>query len=250
MAFRTTGLTAGLFISTLLIAPSFGCESDEFSGAPRAEAPDEPMVDRREPRRKKRPGGRRSGQTSLPSDHPPVGGAQGEQDRGGSPPQAPSGGGGGADLPVQWEVPGAWTETEPSSRMRAAQFRLSGADGAGPATLAVYHFARKGGGSVRANIDRWVGQFEKPEGGSAKDSAQITEKTVNGLKVHLVDVAGTYKPGAGMGAGKAKENHRMLGAIVKSSAGLVFFKLIGPKSTISDHREEFTRFVESFRPAS
>ena len=249
MTHRATVLTAGIFLLTLAIAPSVGCDSGEFDGAPRAEAPDEPMVDEQNSRRQQ-PSGRRSGQTSLPSDHPPVGGAQGESD--GAEPQAAESAGEsrGADLPVDWKAPKSWTETQPSSSMRAAQYRLPGAGEAGPATLAVFHFAGQGGGSVKANIDRWVGQFSLPGGGSAQEAAEITNKTVRGLKVHVVDVSGTYDPGTGMGAGKAKKNHRMLAAIVETSAGLVFFKLVGAEKTVAEHRQEFGQFVESFRPAS
>ncbi|MFB6350887.1 MAG: hypothetical protein ABEK29_03740, partial [Bradymonadaceae bacterium] len=82
MGSESTGLTAGLFAVTLVVAPSLGCDSGKFSDAPRAEAPDEPMVDRQKTRQKRRPN-RREGQTEMPSNHPPVGGAQGEQDRGG-----------------------------------------------------------------------------------------------------------------------------------------------------------------------
>jgi len=252
MHLRFAGLAAGLSLLALLVAPSIGCDrSEDFSGEPRAEAPDEPMVNSRNAREQRREG-RRSGQTSLPSDHPPVESARGDRDRGGASAPAGSGGpsgSGGADLPVEWTAPDGWTETEPSSSMRAAQYRLPGAGGAGAATLAIFHFSGKGGGSVTANIDRWVGQFSKPGGGSAEESAEITRKTVNGLDVHVVDVSGTYSPGAGMGGGGEKKSQRMLGAIAETSAGHVFFKLVGPQPTVAEHREEFRSLVESFRPA-
>jgi hypothetical protein len=131
--------------------------------------------------------------------------------------------------------------------MRAAQYRLSGE--AGAATLAIYHFG-SGGGGVQANIDRWVGQFEGPDGGSVRQQAETTVKKVDGVKVHLVDVAGTYSPGAGMGAGQSREGQRMLGAIAKAPGGLVFFKLLGPEKTVTAHEKRFNEFVSTFRPGS
>ncbi|MFB6350886.1 MAG: hypothetical protein ABEK29_03735, partial [Bradymonadaceae bacterium] len=149
-------------------------------------------------------------------------------------------------LPIQWDVPEGWTETQPSSRMRETQFRLPGTGEAGPATMAVFHFGgQAGGGPIQANIDRWVKQFQGPDGKLGREAADISTNTVRGLKVHLVDIAGTY---VGMGRSKPKQNQRMLGAIVEADGGLVVFKLVGPKPTVSDHHEEFRQFVDSFRP--
>ena len=246
--FHSRVSAAVVLIGSLLLTASglVGCESEEFSEAARAEAPDESMLEGKPTQRRDRTEG------SLPSGHPPVAKSQGGQNRaaGKRPKKRPSGGagrGGGSSLPVEWSAPENWTQVDPSSRMRAAEYRLSG-DG-GPATLAVYHFGAKGGGSIRANIDRWVGQFENPGGGSAEESADVEERSVDGVEVQIVDVSGTYNPGAGMGAGKAKKNQRMLGAIAKTAGGLVFFKLIGPESTVGAHAEEFDSFIGSLKAA-
>lgn len=245
MSFSSTGTRLSAYLLGVLTVMCIGtaCESQEFEDAPRAVAPDEPLVDNDQ--RQRRGAARKKQSGSLPADHPPV-----AQDRKKKPSQpSPQPGGGSANLPVAWTAPDAWKRVKPSSSMRAAQYRLPGAEGEGPATLAIYHFGSRGGGSVQANIDRWVGQFESPEGGSVEGDAKRSKQTVDGLDVHIVDVSGTYSPGAGMGAGKARKNQRMLGAIAKSQGGLVFFKLIGPEQTVSEHREEFDSFVDSFHPA-
>ncbi len=242
---------------------AIGCEEDEFADAPRAEAPDEPKASGR-----KAPGGGSKGAAgqavpskgssksgSLPADHPPIGGPKGAKD-GPRPSESPSGssgssgGSGSTDgLPVEWEAPEGWKEVRPSSSMRKAQYRLSGGEGGRPATLAVYHFGSRGGGSVQANIDRWVGQFETSDGSSAAEAAETSRERVDGMTIHLVDVAGTYNPGTGMGAGEPKQDHRMLAAIAETERGSVFFKLVGPSATVDAHESEFETFVDSFQVA-
>ncbi len=57
------------------------------------------------------------------------------------------------------------------------------------------------GGSVQANIERWINQIKQPDGSSSQDKAKTETATVNGLKVTTVDVTGTYTaemtPGGG-----------------------------------------------------
>ena len=55
----------------------------------------------------------------------------------------------------------------------------------------VFYFGKGRGGSVEENLDRWVKQFE------SATPPQRSEKTVHGVKVHRIDVSGTYMtPGA------------------------------------------------------
>ncbi len=247
-------------VAIAVLACLAGCKSDEFADAPRAEAPEEAPAEARQPRVKQRGGspGPVGSSESMPSDHPPIGGSQGSQDgppRGGSAPSRPpstggSPGGGGANLPVDWEKPEAWEEVQPSSSMRKAQYKLPGPEGTEPATLAVFYFGAQKGGSVQANIDRWTGQFETAEGGSGAEAADTSRREVDGMTVHMVDVAGTFNPGTGMGAGGSKENHRMLAAIVETGNGPVFFKLVGPEKTVGKHESEFESLVDSFQPTS
>ena len=200
-------------------------------------------------------------QGEMPADHPPIGASdqprrQPEARQGGSAQGANPGsraGGGAAqagqpsrgELPLKWKVPSSWKSVEPASSMRLAQYRVPGHDGAQPATLAVFHFGSQGGGGVKANIDRWVGQFKTPDGG--KPDASIKKATIEGMTVHKVDVSGTFSAGRGMGSGKPKPEYRMLAAIADTPAGLFFFKMVGPQSTLGHHTEAFDSFVSSFR---
>lgn len=147
-------------------------------------------------------------------------------------------------------APGAWRIETPSSGMRRAQYALPGQGGAGDASLVVFYFGPGQGGSVQANLERWFGQFEQPDGGPTRDVAMVSEKEVAGMKVTIADVSGTYAPssmGPMMPAGEPEPDYRMLAAIVDTPAGFYYFKLTGPEKTVGHWEDEFGRFVGSIR---
>lgn len=164
------------------------------------------------------------------------------------PAPAPISGGdrtslGGITVPL----PSGWRAVEPSSSMRVAEYELPG--GGGSATLAVFHFGPGQGGSVQANIDRWIGQFEQADGSDSRDRAKLWSEQVGGMKASLVDLAGTYAVGpmAG-GSGEPLESYRILGAIVESPSGAFFFKLTGPEKTVAQWEGSFLAYINGALP--
>jgi hypothetical protein len=107
------------------------------------------------------------------------------------------------------------------------------------------------GGGVQANVDRWIGQFEQPDGGASKSKAKTETKTINGLPVTMIDLTGTYKGGGTMmsaGAPPApKTGFRLLGAIVEGKSGPVYFKLTGPAKTIAAAQADFQKMLSSLK---
>ena len=152
--------------------------------------------------------------------------------------------------PLRWVAPEGWTANKPASTMRLAEYTITGADGAEPATVTVFYFGRGQGGDVGMNVDRWVGQFTTAEGGSAKESAKRDVKTIDGMKVHTVDASGTYNAGMAGGNQPPKPNQRMLGAIVETEVGRYFFKLVGPKEGVDAQASNFEAFLNSFKKGS
>ena len=150
---------------------------------------------------------------------------------------------------VAYQAPTGWVEQTPSSRMRQAQYLLPRAEGdRGDAEIVVFHF-RGQGGSIQANIARWIGQMSRPDGSPAADDAEISEKMVRGQKVTLLEVSGTYQSG-GMGPmsrGVSKPGYRMLGAIIDTNQGPWFFKLTGPVGTVEKWSDSWTELVDSLR---
>lgn len=125
-------------------------------------------------------------------------------------------------------VPETWEFSAPTSNMRLGQFLVPGA--AGTAELVVYYFGEQGAGGVRANIERWVGQFEEEGLQSALAKGQREKGTYVVVTCH-----GTYNEP--IGPPVRRETRPMKGAamiaiIVPTERGDHFFKLAGPAATV------------------
>ena len=135
--------------------------------------------------------------------------------------------------------PEKW-KTVPKGQMVEHEFNVTGEDGA-----VVRITVSQAGGGVQPNIDRWVGQFE----GVKKEDTKIEKKDVDQSKVHIVEIAGTYKgsmaPG---GAAKKQENYKMLAAILELKDGsLIFIKATGPKDIVTGMREGFVKMLDGLK---
>jgi hypothetical protein len=160
----------------------------------------------------------------------------------------PAGQAAGADAAnLQFTPPANWESQAVSSSMRKAQYRVPGK--AGDAELVVYYFGPQGAGSADANIDRWVSQFQNPDGSPIAD-AQPSRRQVNGLDVTTIEVTGRYV--AAM-QGTPDERHgktgqRMLAAIIEAGEGPYYLKMIGPDATVSENRGGFEQLLTSLEP--
>jgi hypothetical protein len=132
--------------------------------------------------------------------------------------------------------------------MRVSQYRLPAAGGdAEAASLVVYFFGAGQGGSVDANLERWVSQMQTPDGRPSKDKARTETTTINGMKVTLLDLTGTYT-GGDMAAGSAaqsKPNFRLRAGVIETPKGAYFIKLVGPENTVTRWDQAFKEFVGS-----
>ncbi len=143
-------------------------------------------------------------------------------------------------------VPAGWTVGTPSSSMRLAEYTLPHGDG--ESTLAVFRFGPGQGGSVEANIDRWIGQFQQPDGSDARTRAQTWKEQISGMPVHLLDISGTYSVGAMSGrSGQPEERYRMVGAIAEANSGMFVFKLTGPQASIETWKASFMGYIQSIQ---
>ncbi len=148
---------------------------------------------------------------------------------------------------LQWTAPADWT-SKGSTRMRAATYAVPAAAGDSEGgECAVYFFGPGQGGSVRANVRRWLGQFRTPEGGPVDDSARITETQVGELAVTRLEVSGTYlfKPAPFAPKVTPKPDYRMLAAIVQGPVGPIFFKLTAPAKTATQVEAAFEKMLLS-----
>ena len=244
---RKLGLVAALLIgaTTMTVA----CDSDEFADAPAVAASASTTDDGEAagsdygeamPAQRGESAGPIQG-TERPPNHPTLQGDQGEA--GGSVPAPqvdrlePSEY--GESGPILWDAPAHWEARRPSNEMRFAEYGVSDGDSALSAELTVFFFGA-GGGGVEDNLQRWAGQF----GGDAEPERD--EREVNGMTVHLIDVAGTYQTDMPMAGGdQPQEEQRLLGAIAEASAGLYFFRMVGDEELVAEQVEAFDAFVNS-----
>lgn len=141
-------------------------------------------------------------------------------------------------------APEDWKAVPPRSRMLEHELSLPAPEGseavAGRLTIMA------AGGSVDANISRWIGQFQGTEGGANREGATIDQETVAGMPVTLFDHSGTYMESTGgpFGPKTPREDYRMLAAIIETGAtGTYFIKLTGPAETLDPAAEPFRDMV-------
>jgi hypothetical protein len=151
----------------------------------------------------------------------------------------------GAAGGYSWVVPGRWSEG-PARSMRVATYVIPAMAGAEAGECAVFFFGGGDGGSVDENVDRWSRQFE----GSPKPDR--SEKTVRGVSLTVVKIAGTYlAPGGPMMQSQGKRPGYLLnGAIARTPQGNLFFKLTGPAATVTKAQAEWDALLASLGPAS
>ncbi len=126
------------------------------------------------------------------------------------------------------EVPTTWVYSQPTSPFRVAQFAIPGVKEDESAELVVFFF-KGGGGTVEANLDRWVRQFEA----NGRQSRLTTGKCRQG-SFFLADVTGTYNKPIGPPIRRQTRRtpgSKMLAAIVQTNMGNYFLKLTGPQKT-------------------
>jgi hypothetical protein len=156
---------------------------------------------------------------------------------------APSAGG------LTWTAPTGWAP-QGERPMRAATYLIpSPKPNTDPAELAIFYFGPGQGGAVDANVKRWIGQFQKPDGTSVTEKDSKTKKEqLNGLSVTTVEVKGTYSGGGPtMGPTAPHAGWRLLGAIVEGPQGPLFFKLTGPENTVAGAEKGFRKLLESVK---
>jgi hypothetical protein len=138
--------------------------------------------------------------------------------------------------------------------MRRAQYKIAkvGAD-TQDAEMTVITFGAGQGGGIDANIQRWIGQVEQPDGRASTEVAQRRALSTHGMNVTIVEVPGRIRsampmamPTAPGGAATGViERGRLLAAIVEAPSGMWFFKLTGGDETVLSARSAFEQLLRS-----
>lgn len=150
--------------------------------------------------------------------------------------------------PLTLAVPKGWKERPTQSGMRAAEFTIPGVKGAGEGELVIYYFGEHGAGSAEDNIGRWSTQFLGPDGQPATPVVQ--KKQVAGMAMTEAEMTGRYV--SSMSPTGTTEKHDsadwgMVGAVLQTSNGPYYFKMIGPKATMVTAKKDFAAMLTSIK---
>jgi hypothetical protein len=153
-----------------------------------------------------------------------------------------------ADSPATFRVseftftrPAGWEWVDVTSPMRKAQLKVVDAKTKTSAEVIFFHFGSVSGGGTKANVDRWLGQFQEPR---EKLNAKIEETTIGKHKVTYVQAAGTYKSGMPGGPQTPMPGYALAGAIIEADEGSVFVRMTGPKALADTSLAGFKKMVE------
>ena len=121
--------------------------------------------------------------------------------------------------------------------MRVAQFQLTANDG--KTAELVFFSSAPGGGGVRANVDRWIKQFE-----DIMDQ-DVKEEIVKEIKVTFVKTTGTFLSGSPFGPKTPKPGYSLMGAIVEGRQGSIFLKMVGQTKAVQAFEKPLVEMVKN-----
>jgi hypothetical protein len=134
---------------------------------------------------------------------------------------------------LTFEIPEGWESVAPSNTMRSAELHVDGC----VAALSV------ASGTIDDNISRWSEQVVGDNGDPGE--ADVTDRTVNGIDVTLVELSGTYLDGGMFGPKTERPGYTMLGAIFPQERSSLFIKMTGPADEMERHHDEWIEMIES-----
>ena len=148
---------------------------------------------------------------------------------------------------LKYVIPESWKAVTGSLPMRLAEFVLPRIDGDGEDGALVLYYFKGQGGSVQANLSRWMSQMVQPGDRPSRDASTTRTLIANGLNLTVLEIEGTYVAAVRPGATERyyKPDFKMVAAIVETPAGPYFMKLTGPRKTIERWSSEVQSFLRS-----
>ncbi len=138
-------------------------------------------------------------------------------------------------------TPATWVKEKPPSTMRFAQFKLpKKGDDKDDAEVVIFAGF---GGSAKANVDRWKGQFK---GG---DEGKVTDFKVAGSDVTRLEISGTWagaptKPGA---KADPKKDYKAIFYQFEGPEKIYHIRLVGPAKTVDAYAKGYDEWVKGFK---
>ncbi len=151
-----------------------------------------------------------------------------------------------ADGALTFEATSDWKKVQPKIDFIHAEFsipKLKGDESDGRITFSQV------GGTIDDNLNRWVAQFKDAD---ATDNEQVIRKseTVDGKKVQLIIIHGTFIDGGGqpLGPKTEREKYTMMGAAIEVEGGNnVYIKAYGPSKTMEANHDALREMLMSMK---
>ncbi len=151
---------------------------------------------------------------------------------------------------LQFTLPTKWIPEPPPSPARIGQWQVPpprGETGESGEVVAFF-FGQDIGGSAKENIAGWIATMATPDGHPA--TGDVKEHTVGGTHISQVVIDGTYSepaPIAGMPP-LAKPGYVLVGAVIESPQGNVYWRLTGPEPLVTANLPLFNKMIDSVKP--
>lgn len=150
---------------------------------------------------------------------------------------------------LKFTVPSKWQNELAENSARAGQWRVipsHGMEGEN-GEVVVFYFGAGVGGTTKENIESWIGTMFNAEGHPA--AAEVKHHETNGLKISQVVIFGTYNqivfmPGI---PPQAKPNYGLLGAVIETPQGNIYWRMTGPESLITANLPLFNKVIDSVK---
>lgn len=151
-----------------------------------------------------------------------------------------------ADGKMTLVAPANWEKKQPKTNIVEYEFLAPAAEGDENGARVTVMGA---GGGVKANVDRWIGQFSQPDGSATSEKTFQDKTTVGDAEVIVVDISGTYKDQMGPFApAVSREKYRMIAGIVSTKDnGDYFIKMYGPAKTVEAQEEAFKKMMKELK---
>jgi hypothetical protein len=158
----------------------------------------------------------------------------------------------GPSFPVgdlKFTIPSKWQIDQVESPARGGQWRVPPLHGQGEGgEVVVFYFGSGIGGSVKENIEAWIGTMFTAGGHPA--AAEVKHHETGGLKISQVVIFGAYNkvvslPGV---PPETKSNYGLLGAVIENSQGNIYWRFTGPEPLITANLPLFNKVIDSVKP--
>jgi len=136
--------------------------------------------------------------------------------------------------------PPSWFWVPPKSQIVTCNYVVPSVDESEHALFSVTQFRVGEGGHFTDNVTRWKSLFRSNAGAPVKPKIDVI--TVNNHEAVIAVFTGEY-----MGAGAAwhLKNHSLMVVEVREPDGNIYFKLLGPTSTVNAHRHGFLKALDN-----